>query len=160
MKQDKVQYTWVAHNLEVYQYYKIAQSYVAYDVLLLLYKIEPPSIPYDTTKSCATKSQHVQAALRFECSCIAPYFKSGLSNTWKRSCYHKSKESCCIKFGEQLTKHLWLDGEFCKSLSSLLSFAKMSKIYNCDTKHWSTCILYLYKQSKVLICTHIHAVPE
>ena len=37
-------------------HYKIVWSYVAYDVS---YRIELLSIPYDATKSYATKSQHV-----------------------------------------------------------------------------------------------------
>ena len=37
-------------------HYKIVQLYVAYDVS---YRIELLSIPYDTTKSYATKSQRV-----------------------------------------------------------------------------------------------------
>ena len=43
-------------------HYEIIQSYVAYD---MLYRIELHvlSIPYDVTKSYATKSQHVYWAL-------------------------------------------------------------------------------------------------
>ena len=43
-------------------HYKIAQLYVAYD---MLYRIELLSIPYDMTKSYATKLQPEEVVLRF-----------------------------------------------------------------------------------------------
>ena len=58
-------------------HYKIVRLYVAYDVL---FRIEQLSIPYDATKSYATKSQRVYWALHsvFNCYMYLPMIESSL----------------------------------------------------------------------------------
>ena len=75
-------------------HYKIVWSYVAYDVS---YRIELLSIPYDATKSYATKSQRVYWALH---SCL---FTQQAWLDYRPTCHH------CMYTAHVQNKHMVID---------------------------------------------------
>ena len=70
-------------------HYKIAWPYIAYD---MSYRIELLSIPYNATKSCATKSQCVQRALIIFDACVCQNSRHNCSIVCKRHTVKRSME--------------------------------------------------------------------